>query len=171
MGKRAPVTKSAGKETLSNPKHELFCHLYAGYHNRELFGNGTRCYGHVYHRAELEKIRAKLDELRNKKPPGYTVQVDMYERREKSLYETAKTNAADLLTKANLAARIDFLLDQLISNDFMDRELAFTAGQRWDLNAKVAAIREFNRLKARASDKLEGEFNFRWVDETPTKKK
>lgn len=164
-------TTEKGSVALKNPKHELFAYLYVGYSNRDMFGNGTRCYMHVYSRAEVERLEKLIDELREKKPAGYSVKVAQYEARLKSIGNTARSNAAELLANTSILSRVNYLMDQLISNDFMDRELAYTAGQRFDLNAKVAAIREYNRLKDRAADKLEGTINFRWVDDAPAKKK
>lgn len=161
MAKKKDIPKGSAK--LANPKHELFVWLYAGHHNRELFGNGTRCYMQAYgYNDQINKLQKEIDELMDKKEKGYSVAVSLRERRMKGLRSIAGVEASGLLAKPSIRQRCDFLMMELFTNDFMDAELVFTAGQRFDLASKVAAIREFNRVKDRGSNKLEGEFTIRW---------
>ncbi|OLS15991.1 MAG: hypothetical protein RBG13Loki_0368 [Promethearchaeota archaeon CR_4] len=161
---------SAGEALLKNPKHELFCWLYAGSHNRELFGNGKRCYIQVYFSTEILKLKEEILKLANDTEKGYSRLVLMKENRIKSLEHQASVRATELVANRSLKARIDFLLLELISHDFMDRELAFTAAQRNDLNSKVQAIKEYNRMTDRGSKgNLEGNFTFSWEDEPESK--
>lgn len=157
---------------LPNPKQELFCWLYAGYHNADLFGNGTRCYMQAYgYIDEIAKINRKIDDLRATRPEGYTVMVDRYDARIKSMRNIAAVGAHTFLIKPNIRARVDYLVDQYIGNDYTDRELQFVIMQRKDLNSKVAAIREFNRLKSRGgAGKFEGEVTFSWEGDDEPKK-
>lgn len=76
----------------------------------------------------------------------------------------ARRCASRLLTKADIRRRVAELLDECLDARVVDRELVKTLLQNKDLGAKVSAIKEYNRLKDRASDRLEGEFIFRWVD-------
>jgi phage terminase small subunit len=64
-------------------------------------------------------------------------------------YGTARTNASLLLTKTNILKRIDELLEIYINDQVVDKELGFVVLQKADLSAKVAAIREYNKLKKR----------------------
>lgn len=152
-----------GEAQLKNPKQELFCWLYAGSHNRELFGNGTRCYIQVYFSTEIEKLRKEITDIESDREKGYTTELRAKENRIHSLEVQARTRAAELVANRGIKLRIDVLLNELVSSEFMDRELAFTAAQRNDLNSKVQAIKEYNRLKDRgASGRLEGTFVFGW---------
>jgi len=67
-------------------------------------------------------------------------------------YNTARTNASKLLTKSNILARIDELLSITLNNEVADKELAFVVLQKADLSSKVAAIREYNRVKKRVDE-------------------
>jgi len=64
-------------------------------------------------------------------------------------YMTAKTQAYRLLTKPHLVARIRELIDIYISDEVVDKELGEVILQYGDLSSKVAAIREYNRVKGR----------------------
>lgn len=162
--------KRIGEERLKNPKEELFCWLYAGYNNRDIFGNGSRCYILVYYGDAIEKLGKEIDQLIEKRPQGYTSAVEAKQHRIKSMEGSSRNLSSRMVAKVHISRRIDFLLDQLISDETMDRELAFTALQRYDLNSKVQAIREHNRLKDRgAAGRLEGTFIFGWEGEEPKK--
>lgn len=80
-------------------------------------------------------------------------------------YASALRSASRLLTNVDIRERINQLLDESLENKVVDRELAKTVLQDENLSAKVAAIREYNRLRDRASDRLEGTFVFSWADE------
>jgi len=101
------------------PKMEMFCQLYAS--DREFFGNGTQSYIEAYG-------------------------VDIYK---KGAYEVARQEAYRLLTKPHILKRVDELMDHYINNTVVDKELAFVVKQKADLNAKVSAIREWNKIKKR----------------------
>ncbi len=165
-----------GSKKLENPKWELFCWLYAGYHNRDLFGNGTRCYAQAYgYNDEITKNEIEVNELMSTRRKGYSVRVAQLEARNKSLMNTARNEASALLAKPSVRARVDNLLDQYIDENHTDRELQYVIMQRHDLNSKVQAVKEFNRLKDRgAAGRLEGTFTFAWEgddDEQPKQKK
>lgn len=171
MASKPKKEKVPGGEVLKNPKHELFCWLYAGYHNRDLFGNGSRCYKHVYFSVELDKLQQEIDKLEDERAEKFQRLVDARKARIKAIDNTSRSSATDLLAKPNISDRVNYLMDQLFSHDAMDRELTFTAMQRFDLASKVAAIREYNRVKDRGgSGKLEGTFTFGWEDSIAPKK-
>jgi len=101
------------------PKQELFCKLYAS--DREFFGNGVQSYIEAYN-------------------------IDMSK---KGQYSVAKIGAYENLTKPYLLGRINELMDIMVNDIVVDKELAFTIMQKGNLSAKVQAIREYNLLKAR----------------------
>ncbi len=109
-----------------NPKQELFCKLYAT--DREFFGNGVQAYIEAYD------------------PP----------RESKAWYVAARVSASDHLTKPYIIDRINSLLEESGHNDInVDKQLLFIINQHADFKSKVAAIREYNKLKARITQKSE----------------
>lgn len=66
-----------------------------------------------------------------------------------SSYDTAKSNAQKWLTKTYILDRINELMDIVINNTVVDKELAFVIKQKENLHAKVQAIREWNNVKKR----------------------
>lgn len=109
------------------PKQELFCQLYSS--DKEFFGNGVESY------AEAFDIDISL--------PGQ--------------YNVAKVGAYRLLTTPYVLERINKLLELGPLNDTsVDKQLGFVIAQNADLGSKVAAIREYNKLKKRINDKLPG---------------
>lgn len=108
------------------PRQELFCTLYAA--PGEYFGNGTQAYIEAYH-VDLTK---------------------------KGAYAAARAGAYENLTKPHILKKIRDLLELgPLNEETVDRELAFVIFQSADIPSKVAAIREYNKLKARITDKLE----------------
>lgn len=119
------IKEEVKKEEL-NAKQELFCKLYASY--EEFFGNGVQSYIEAY----------GIDTNR----PG--------------AYNGARASASQLLTNPNILKRIDELLEVNGLNDqAVDKELAFVIMQKADLSSKVAAIREYNKLKTRIIDRID----------------
>lgn len=112
--------------TKLTPKQELFCQYFAT--ERDFFGNGTQSY-----------IAA------------YDIDVE-----QKGQYTVARNGAYGNLTKPHILARIRELLEFNGLNDVsVDKELALVIAQSADYGAKVAAIREYNKLKVRIVDKSE----------------
>lgn len=113
-------------EDLLNQKQELFCQLYAT--DREFFGNGVQSYVEAY-------------EPDTSKP---------------NWYKTACSVASEMLSKPKVYDRINELLELGGLNDaFVDKELLFLIKQHDDKSAKVAAIREYNKLKSRITEKID----------------
>ncbi len=166
--------KNAGSERLKNPKWELFCWLYSGYHNRNLFGNASQCYMQAFNfNDQVVANEKEIDDLMAKKAKGYTVRVAQLEAKNKSLNHVARNESSKLMAKRGVGKRCDYLMDSMISDDHSDRELQYTILQRFDLNSKVQAIKEYNRVKDRgAAGRLEGSFVFSWEGEgeKPAKK-
>lgn len=106
------------------PQQELFCQLYAG--DREFFGNGVQSYIEAYG-------------VDTSKPGWYT---------------TARAGAYENLTKPHILERIDEIFEAHGLNDqFVDKQLEKLIVQDADFNAKMKAIAEYNKLKARITEK------------------
>jgi len=117
------------KERPLNPKHELFCQLYVS-GERELFGNGTLCYLEVYGSKD--------------------------EGGKKMSYMAAAAAASRLLKNVKIINRVNELLETGGFNaENVDKQHLFLINQFSDLKTKMAAIKEFNALKNRISNKLD----------------
>lgn len=119
------------EETGLNEKQEKFCQFYI---SKDFFANGTESYAEAYN-------------------------IDLTEQGQ---YRSAQVNASKLLSNPIILARINELLDLNGLNDqFVDKQLTFIITQNADMSSKIAAIREYNKLKQRITDKLEikGEFD------------
>lgn len=163
---KSKTQKKAGSETLKNPKHELFAHLYSGHHNANLFGNGTQCYALAFgYTDRISAAQQLIEELTSKGEAGYSVKVKAQEASIRRMKNVCTVDGSRLLINAKVRARCDWLLSNMISSDFADQELQYVIAQRGDLQAKVQAIREHNRIKNRVAEKLEGELVIRWGDE------
>lgn len=108
-----------------NDEQTRFCQLYAIGETR---GHGVRCYAEAY---------------------GFDLS-------EQGAYNTCKTNSCRLLTDANILSYIrDLFEDKDLNDTVVDNELAFVIKQNADFGSKVAAIKEYNQLKARIVKKIE----------------
>lgn len=109
-----------------NQKQERFCQLYAT--DREFFGNGVQTYIEVY------------DPDQSK--PNW--------------YKTACAVASEILSNPKVFNRINEILEETGMNDVaVDKQLLFLIHQQADFSNKMAAIREYNKLKKRITDKLD----------------
>ena len=103
-------------------EQEEFCKNFAS--EREFFGNGVQSY---------------ID--------AYGIDVS-----KKGQYDVAKAAAYTLLTKVYINARITELLESGGLNDAnVDKQLGLVINQNAELGNKVAAIREYNKLKKRVA--------------------
>lgn len=106
-------------------RQELFCKAYTS-HDREIFGNGVRCYLDVYGPEYLIKY---------KKPMAYNV---------------AQVLASRLLSTVIIINCINSLLDAGGFNDAnVDKQHLFLLNQHDDKRTKLGAIKEYNTLKRR----------------------
>src|SRR5688572_8866115 len=108
-----------------NPKQKKFAQLYATV--AEFFGNGVQSYIEAY-----EPDQSK---------PNW--------------YRTARSRASELLTNPNVLVRINELLDLTLNDQHVDKQLALIITQNADFSSKVAAIREYNKLKQRIVEKID----------------
>ena len=94
---------------------------------KDFFGNGTQCYIEVY------------------STPKNPI-----------TYKTARTRAWQLLTNADILARINKLMEDMVLNDtFVDKQLGLLIEQDADFTSKLGAIKEYNSLKQRITKKIE----------------
>lgn len=125
------VFKEIKKEAAKKKKdlalrQEKFCQLYTT--DREFFGNGVEAYLEVY---DVDKTK-------------------------KNWYKTACSAASRLLSNVKVYTRINELLKKDgFNNEHVDKQLLFLINQFSDFAAKGQAIREFNKLKKRITDKME----------------
>lgn len=109
--------------TALNPKQEKFCQLYAT--DAEFFGNGVQAYIEAYEPSTSKK----------------------------NWYKAACASASRLLSNAKVCNRINQILEESGFNDVaVDKQLAFLLTQHADFKAKLGAIKEYNKLKARIND-------------------
>lgn len=166
--------KSKKKQLPSKPLHdsqqEFFCQLYAGVASKNYFGNATASYLHAYGgEAETYEIMQKLAVI-----PRLAKQRDEWmplEQRKKQIYATANACGTRLLVNVHVKARCDYLLDQCLNDDEMDREMAYVMRQRKDLNSKVQAYGQVVKVKNRITEKLQGEIVVSWKDRPVRNKK
>lgn len=109
-----------------NLKQERFCQLYAT--ERDFFGNGVECYLEVY-------------DVNRSKP---------------NWYKTACAAASRLLANVKVYERINQILEEQGLNDsFVDKQLLFLITQHADFKSKLGAMREYNKLKQRITEKTD----------------
>src|SRR3990167_6405063 len=123
-------------EKCLNPKQELFCQFYIN--NKESFGNATLSYALAY------DLDADL-----KGSDG-----------QKASYWLANKASNKLLSNPRVRSRVTQLLNDLMTDEIVDSELSKVIQQDGDLSSKVSAIREYNKLKKRITEKYEHEHNF-----------
>lgn len=71
-------------------------------------------------------------------------------------YMTAAACSSKLLKNAKVMAYLNSLLEiGGLSDEFIDKQLLFTATQNADLSAKMQAIKEYNKLKSRVQDRVD----------------
>lgn len=149
-----------GMTKLKDPKLELFCRLYSGYHTQNFFGNGQDSWAFAFnYQPRLDEIEKKLKLEENKRLRKVWTQEKF------GIENNCRSSASRALTKVNVLDRVNHLMDKFITHDVMDRELAFVSLQRGDLRAKVAAIQEYNKKSGRIASKLEGNFTIGWEEE------
>lgn len=108
-----------------NNEQVQFCQLYAMSVDR---GHGVKCYAQAY---------------------GFDLS-------EQGAYNSCKVGASQLLTNPNILSYIrDLFEDKDLNDTVVDNELAFIIKQNADFGSKVAAIKEYNQLKARIVKKIE----------------
>ena len=128
--KKRKSTKKKSAGDKLNPLQRKFGKLYAS--DREFFGNGVQAYAEAY---------------------GIVLST-------RGAYQSAKSAANRLLTNVNLLAYINKLLEVVLNEAHVDKQLAFLITQNADFGAKLGAIREFNTLRKRIGGTFEGKLTF-----------
>lgn len=114
-----------------NSNQLLFCQYYV---SEEYFGNGVKSYCKAYN-------------------------IDVTDIQK---YNNARFKASDLLSLPHISEHINKLLDDAGLNDnFVDKRLLFLMSQNEDKSTSLGAIREYNKLRNRITDRLEikGDFD------------
>lgn len=120
------------RKTGLNEQQKKFCDLFM---SKDFYGNGIESYAIAYEK-------------------------DLTNPRE---YNSCKAAASKLLTTNNILTYINQLMEEGGLNDaHIDKQLLFIINQNADFGSKIAAIREYNKLKQRITDKMkiEGDFTF-----------
>lgn len=132
-----------------NPERELFCDYYT--RPGDTFGVATTSYANAY--------GYNLDELPKDDEIWKTLANGKKEKIVRSSYERSYSVCAmqggRLLKDANVLARIQKMRVEKMTDEFVDSELMKVITQDEEKTPKVAAIREFNRLSQRVTDKLD----------------
>lgn len=118
-------TNKKESEIKLNQRQLLFCKYYV---SEDTLGNGVKSYCKAY-------------------------DIDVSDVKK---YSEARFHASDLLSKQNISEHINNLLEASGLNDnFVDKRLLFLMSQNDDKGTSLGAIREYNKLKQRITDKLD----------------
>lgn len=108
-----------------NLRQEMFCQYYTS--GSEFFGNGVQSYAAAYDR----EINSPAE------------------------FRAVSIAAGNLLKNEKIIARVNSLLDEAGLNDFhVDKQLLFLINQGADFNSKLGAIREYNKMRKRTSERI-----------------
>lgn len=155
LKKKGKTKEGNSKKTKLNAKELLFCYFYT--QNSETFGNATRSYGEAYD-YKLDTLSHEVirdDETWDKEKglaiPGEILEESDYQK----ACNVCAVEGARLLRSPKIQDKLTDLLNDLLIDRIVDRELAKVIMQDTERPAKVAAIREYNKLKQRILDKAE----------------
>jgi len=141
-------TKKKNVEDNLNPQRMMFCKLYT--QNTDLFGNATLCYaeafGYDLESLSQEAVYSEPDEFGHREK----IEDSPYTK----AYNVCSVNSARLLRNAKIDEYTKILLNEMMTNENADAELAWVMKQRRDLGPKIQALREFNKLKNRVTDNI-----------------
>lgn len=114
-----------------NPRHASFVDIYCG-DNKEYYGNATKTYIAVY-----------CPEFKKRSGPEYSA---------------IAARAMKLTRKPRVARAIDLKHENegLFHDKMVDQEHTFLVKQNVDFNAKLGAIKEYNKLKKRTVEDKKG---------------
>lgn len=126
------------------PQHEMFARLYTT--NKELFGNATLCYAEVY-QYDLDSLSKESIYAEDKKT---IIEESEYDK----AYRVCSVEGNRLLRNPSIQIRTREYLNEMLSNEFVDSELARAIMQDFKWDTKVKAIGEYNKLKGRIEEKM-----------------
>lgn len=127
------------------PKQELFCQYYTK--NEALFGNATLAYAEAYG-YDLDSLDRTPVYAEDKKT---IIEDSEYTK----AYNVCSVQGSKHLRNPKIQARITELLNELMRDDVVDAQLAKLIMQDHKPEAKIAAIREYNKLKQRIIEKID----------------
>lgn len=132
-------------EPLSNLKHEMFCQYYVN--NSILFGNATHSYNEAYkyNLDDLPDDDEVYDNDKKSKTYGKKLEKSTYDK----AYNVCSVEGARLLRSPKINARITVLLNELLTDDIVDGQLAKVIMQDKDIAPKVQAIKAYNDIRGR----------------------
>lgn len=159
-----------------SPQQESFCRYYT--QNEQLFGNGTLCYAEAYGYKldELDRedsVTQYLDgeEIMKKDLNPFTLGQEKYNKytaisssnqriiRESTYakaYNTCSVCASQLLRTPKIQARLQGIYLEMMDDDTIDSVLSsIIQNPRAQHKDRIAAIKEYNALKARIIKKLD----------------
>ncbi len=145
--KKEPIGK------VLNPRQEKFCRNYT--QNDSMFGNATLSYADAYG-YDLDSLNSDpvYDEVWDE-TTGKAVKQILQKSEYQKAYDICSKDGNRLLRNAKINDRIVKLLNEMMTEEQADSELMKTMKQTEDYGAKLAAIREYNKLKQRISNKLD----------------
>ena len=125
-----------------NLEQELFCQYYTK--NREVFGSAVQSYALAYG-YDLDILSKEKPVLEIKENGTKIFGTSEYEK----AYSVCGVNGSRLLKLTKINARVQKLLNELLTEEFVDSELAKVVAQDYKPDAKIRAINEFNKVKGR----------------------
>lgn len=146
--KTTPTSKA-----LSNPMWELFCQYYTKY--AHTFHNGVQSYAaaNKINFDELPQDDAVFEDV--EVSPGVFQPKKVKDSTYDSKFNVCKVAASRLITKANVNKRIGELLRETLTDENVDKEMAWVVNQRVDLGPKTSMIKEYNAMQGRTKTKVE----------------
>ena len=146
-------TPSAVLQGQLNINQELFCRYYT--QDSDTFGNATRAYGFAYDYKldELPDDDAVYETITDEK--GHAHQELVEPSTKQKALSVCATEGNRLLRNPKVLTRITTLLNEMLTEEFVDAELLKVIRQDHDLGPKVRAISEFNKLRQRITDRLD----------------
>lgn len=152
--KTKPRKKKSVLEIQWNPdkkltdKEELFCRYYVL--NAATRMNATQAYNLAYDK-KLEQ-QSREDTVYGTRPSKDGEGMEKYVEKPSSydrVNNVCRSEASKLLAKPNIEKRKYELLNELMTNEFVDGELAKVIQQDQDRPSKIRAINEYNKLGGR----------------------
>lgn len=143
--------KTEEKPKRIDPRWELFGTLFASGTNRNTFNNALRSYAIAYdYEPKIDKLKEELTLI------PYSRDKERKEKREEILRieNVCKTCGAKLLTNAIILEIVNRIYKESFTEVEADNQLNKAMKQDKDYASKVAAVREFNRLKNRVEEKI-----------------
>lgn len=128
-------------------KEELFCRYYVL--NADTRLNATRAYDLAFDKKLEEKSKDDAIYETDEDGKKFCVQASSYDR----CHSVCRTEGNRLLTKPHIDKRKIQLLNELMTDEFVDGELMKVVAQDRDKPSKMRAIAEYNKLGSRVEER------------------